>query len=93
MRAPQSAEELRQEVEWLRRKAEGAREDCRQAESAARERAAARQRPLTLEELNADSSLANARRRYNKYSATVLQALLAPARGSVGPRLMPTPTP
>ena len=57
VRAPQSAEELRQEVEWLRRKAEGAREDCRQAESAARERAAARQRPLTLEELNADLSL------------------------------------
>ena len=68
VRQPETLAELEQELMWLQRKCEEARVDMKLEEATVRERAQQRGHTVTVAELTADSHVAAARGKYNRFS-------------------------
>ena len=68
VRQPETLAELEQELMWLQRKCEEARVDMKLEEATVRERAQQRGHAVTVAELTADSHVAAARGKYNRFS-------------------------
>eukprot|EP00900_Chrysochromulina_parva_P019727 jgi/Chrpa1/27756/Chrysochromulina_OHIO_Genome00007775-RA len=68
VRQPETLAELEHELTWLQRKCEEARVEMKHEEATVRERAQQRGHTVTVAELTADSHVAAARGKYNRFS-------------------------